>query len=183
MTSLNEALPNSGPGTSGQGTKQPHHLRDSHRPLRSELEWRVSEGLLSTMLFLTESYFLKGSPREAEYFARQAADFAEQLNAPAVVSRALARQGEIQLYMARPEDAHINLTKAADLLQSMPGLDAADIFRLKVEYNLRTKGEVPIEPFDETLTMLDELNNAFRQFDHLAFGFVVYFASSFYNID
>ncbi len=135
------------------------------------------------MLFLTENYFLKGSPREAEYFARQAADFAEQLNAPAVASRALARQGEIQLYMARPQDAHINLTRAADLLQSMPGLDAADIFRLKVEYNLRTKGEVPIEPFDKTLTMLDELDNAFRQFDYLAFGFVVYFSLSFHDID
>lgn len=178
MSSLNETLPVSGPAASGEERRKPRLLSD-RQPLISELEWRISEGLLFTMLFLTEVYFSKGSPREAEYFARQIADLAENLNSPAMVSRAVAKLSEIQLYMARLQDARINLTRAGKLLQGMPGLDAVDIFRLKVEYSIRTKEEEPIEPFDKTLEMLEELDNAFRHFDHLAFGYMVPFLQSF----
>lgn len=138
-----------------------------------EVEWSLSEGLLSILFFLSEIYFLRGSPREAEYFARKSAELADQLNAPAMASRAFARLGEVQLHMIRFEDADLSLTKAADLSQGMPGLDAVDIRRLKMEYRMKTlDGDEPTVLFEETVRMLEELDDAFQQFDYVAFGYV-----------
>ncbi|ETW77792.1 hypothetical protein HETIRDRAFT_245334, partial [Heterobasidion irregulare TC 32-1] len=69
------------------------------RPFMDGLEWRIAEGLILTLLALTQAYFSRGSAREAEYFSQQAQDLAYSLNAPAMVSRALAKKGEIQLYL------------------------------------------------------------------------------------
>jgi len=180
MSTLKEALPLIGSGVTGphKSTQSPNP--NAGRPAMSELQWRVSEGLLSTIFFLTEIYFLKGSPREADYFARQAAEFAEQLNVPAMASRAFAKQGEIQMHMGRLQEAHLSLMKATNLLQDMPGLDAADVLRLRLEYNMKVmEGHDPTELFDETMGMIEELDNAFRQFDCRAFGFVIHIVRPF----
>jgi len=175
MSALHEALPLIGSGVTEPDKPKQSPIQNTGRPMMNELQWRVSEGLLSTIFFLTEIYFLKGSPREADYFARQAAELAEQLNAPAMASRAYAKQGEIQMHMGRLQDAHLSMMKAANLLQDMPGLDAADIRRLRVEYNMRVvEGDDPTELIEETMEMVEELDNAFRQFDYLAFGFVIH---------
>jgi separase len=42
--------------------------------LMDGMEWRMVEGLLSTLLMLTHAYFIRGSSREAEYFAQQTQD-------------------------------------------------------------------------------------------------------------
>jgi hypothetical protein len=61
----------------------------------------------------------------------------------------------------------------ADGLQGMPGLDAADIRRLRLEYQTKTsESDEPMELFEETVRMLEELDSAFQQFDYVAFGFV-----------
>ena len=175
MTSLQSALPSTSQSnatpTENRRSPSSNHLG---RSAACELEWSLSEGLLSTLFFLSETYFLRGSPREAEYFARQAAELAEQLNAPAMMSRALAKLGEVQLHMGRFEDAHSSLTRAADRLQGMPGLDAADICRLQMEYRMKTlEDDEPTGLFEETVGMLEDLDDAFQQFDSVAFGFVV----------
>ncbi|KAF8958159.1 peptidase family C50-domain-containing protein [Flammula alnicola] len=171
MSSLKEALPSSGSGASMQANKAEKKPAE-RRPLSDGLEWRVSEGLLSTMLSLSQAYYLRGSAREAEYFARQATELAEQLNVPAIISRALAKQAEVQLHMGHMEEAQANLTKAAELLSDMPGIDTADIRRLRAEYNMRAVGEEEDmqQTFAETVSMLEELDTAFRQFDNLASG-------------
>jgi separase len=179
MTSLQSALPSTGQSNAtpiGATPNENRRILSSNlgRPAACELEWSLSEGLLSTLFFLSETYFLRGSPREAEYFARQAAELAEQLNAPAMASRAVAKLGEVQLHMGRFEDAHSSLTKAGDGLQGMPGLDAADIRRLKMEYRMRTsEGDETTDLFEETMRMFEDLDNAFQQFDSVAFGYVV----------
>ena len=140
------------------------------------LEWRISEGLLSTLFSLSRVYHLGGSAREAEYFAQQAADLAEELNLPAMVSRALAKKGEVQLQMGKLEEAHTNLTRAEELLRGMPGIDTADVRRLKADYQQRTTQEENGElEFAGTVTMLEELDAAFRQFDNFAFGYDLFF--------
>ncbi|CAA7261156.1 unnamed protein product [Cyclocybe aegerita] len=176
MSSLKDSLPNGASSSSSQ--ESPISTATKSTAVRApmdDLEWRISEGLLSTMFSLTQAYFYRGSPREAEYFAKQAANLAGQLNTPAMVSRALARQGELQLHMGNLEDARVNLTKATELLCDMPGIDTADIRRLKVEYNIRTateedEDEDPQQLFNETVQMLEELDVVFRQFDNTAFG-------------
>lgn len=173
MSSLKDALPSVGSTTPVQAGKKPPERRS---PMDG-LEWRISEGLLSTMLSLAQTYYLRGSAREAEYFARQAADLAEQLNAAAMWGRALAKQGEIQLHMGRTEDAQVNLTKAAELLSDEQGIDMAEIRRLFVELNSRTadtetEEENTQQVLEETISILEALDTAFRQFDNLAFGYV-----------
>jgi separase len=96
------------------------------------VEWSLTEKLLLTMFFLSEIYFLRRSPKEAEYSAHEAVELAEQMNAPAMASRALAHLGKVQLHMGHLEDTHSSLTRAADLLQGIPGLDAVVIHRLNV---------------------------------------------------
>ncbi|KAH9478241.1 Separin [Psilocybe cubensis] len=177
MTSLNDALPSTSSTSvptpaNGSTTKKPNE----RRPLLDGLEWRMSEGLLSTMLALAQTYFLRGSAREAEYFAKQAVDLAEQMNAPGMIGRALTRQGEVQLHMGHLQDAWETLMKASLIVKDVPGLETVEIRRLKVECDLRVNGEDAVvaedhqTEFNETVAMLEDLDAAFRQFDNLAFG-------------
>ena len=68
----------------------------------SLLQWAIF-GLCRGQPAAAWAVFLGG------YFARQAAEFAEQLNAPAMASRAFAKQGEIQIHMGHLPDAHSSL--------------------------------------------------------------------------
>jgi separase len=126
------------------------------------------------MFALTEAYYLRGSAREAEYFARQAVELSEQLNIPAVNARALARRGEVQLHMNKLEDACASISRAVELVYDCPGIDAAVVRRLKAEYSARTSEERPEQggaaAFEEIVAMLEELDASFRQFDSFAFG-------------
>ena len=169
MSDLKEALP-------GNTTTQAPATKKvvPRRPPIDGMEWRISEGLLSTIFALTEAYYLRGSAREAEYFARQAVELAEELNVPAVHARALARRGEVQLHMNNLEDAWASISRAAELVCDSPGIDTADIRRLKAEYSARTSEDDQEQggnaAFEETVAMLEELDASFRQFDGLAFG-------------
>ena len=166
---------------SGDTSKDPQdqlavRKNTNNRLTMDGLEWRILEGLLSTLFSLSRVYHLGGSAREAEYFAQQAADIAEELNLPAMVSRALAKKGEVQLQMGKLEEAHTNLTRAEELLRGMPGIDTADVRRLKVDYQQRTTQEENGElEFAGTVTMLEELDADFRQFDNFAFGYELFF--------
>jgi len=174
MSGLKEAL------TSGAGSKDPQEQltpkKNTNRRLTTDgLEWRISEGLLSTLFSLSRVYHLGGSAREAKYFAQQAAEIAEELNLPAMVSRALAKKGEVQLQMGQLEEAYANLARAEELLRGMPGIYTADVQRLKADYQQRTAPQENVEQeFSGTVTMLEELDAAFRQFDNLAFGYALF---------
>jgi separase len=174
MSSLKEALL-----SGGTASKDPQEQlavkKNANRLTMDGLEWRISEGLLSTLFSLSRVYHLGGSAREAEYFAQQAADIAEELNLPAMVSRALAKKGEVQLQMGKLEEAHANLVRAEELLRGMPGIDTADVRRLKVDYQQRTTRQENGElEFAGTVAMLEELDAAFRQFDNFAFGYELF---------
>ena len=170
MASLKEALLSG--GTSKDPQEQLAVKKTTNRLTMDGLEWRISEGLLSTLFSLSRVYHLGGSAREAEYFAQQAADIAEELNLPAMVSRALAKKGEVQLQMGKLDEAHTNLARAEELLRGMPGIDTADVWRLKIDYQQRTTQQENGElEFAGTVTMLEELDAAFRQFDNFAFGY------------
>ena len=182
MSSLKEALL-SGGGTSKDPQEQVAVKKNTNNRLTMDgLGWRISEGLLSTLFSLSRVHHLGGSAREAEYFAQQAADIAEELNLPAMVSRALAKKGEVQLQMGKLEEAHTNLIRAEELLCGMPGIDTAEVRRLKVDYQQRTTKEENGElEFAGTVAMLEELDAAFRQFDNFAFGYDLFFFCGCYK--
>jgi len=103
----------------------------AQKRLMDGMEWRMIEGSLSTLLTLTQAYFTRGSSREAEYFAQQALHLAESVNAPTMAARALMRKGEIQLCQRQLDAGWDSLSKATELFQVLPSVDAADMRRLK----------------------------------------------------
>ncbi|KAG5644204.1 hypothetical protein DXG03_008867 [Asterophora parasitica] len=170
MSNLKNALP----------TDSPDVLSESPVPTKTflrrasmdGLEWRISEGLLATLFSLCQVYLNRGSAREADYFAQQAQDLAASLNAPTMVSRALAKKGEVQLYQGRMEASLELLTEAAALLENTPGFENVDMRRLRGMYNERLAHAMDANKlYEEGINMIEELDRTFRQFDGLAFGY------------
>ncbi|GLB42455.1 putative peptidase family C50 [Lyophyllum shimeji] len=170
MSSLKDALPTE-PSGGPQKELPPPKKTFPRRTSMDGLEWRISEGLLTTLFSLHQLYFNRGSAREAEYFAQQAQDLAESLNAPPMVSRALAKKAEIQLYQAHFDASRECLTKASELLENIPGTENVDVRRLQGVYNERLAcTEDANEFYEASMSMIDELDQAFKQFDGVAFG-------------
>jgi separase len=170
VASLKKTLPTAGPSQ-----EQPQKKK-LPKPSLDGLEWRVSEGLLSTLFSLCQAYLFRGSAKEAEYFAQQAHDVSQSLNAPALLSRALAKKGEILLQLGKLEEAHECLEKASEILANNPGIGSADICRLRGDHSQRTANrEDAQQMYVETTTMLEQLDAAFRNFDGLALGYVMLF--------
>lgn len=139
------------------------------------LEWRISEGLLTILFSLAQAYFVRGSAREAEYFAQQAQDLAESINTPAMVSRALARKGEIYLHLGRLDEGYDCLVKAADLISGMSATDAADIRRLHGDYNQKSlKTEDAQHLYEEAMKILEELQISFSALEGASSTYVVH---------
>ncbi|TFY77124.1 hypothetical protein EWM64_g6889 [Hericium alpestre] len=130
------------------------------------LEWRIADGLLTTLFGLAHNYASRGSVREAEYFAEQAHELAVSLNAPIMICRALAKTGELQLQLGELEKGHEALLKAAESLKDVPGPDAADIRRLHAEYSrLNAKDSDALQLYSEAAYILEELNKMFSTMD------------------
>ena len=142
-------------------------------PVLDGLEWRIASGLLSIHFALVNAYLVRGSPREAEYFARQALGLAEVLGAPAMASRAHARLGEIQLHLGQLEDSHASLATAARLVANVTGPEAAEIQHLRAEYSRRSADEKGAQQlYEEAMTMLQDLDNTFVAMDGAHIGCV-----------
>lgn len=130
------------------------------------LEWRICDGLLSTLFALAQTYFARGSAREAEYFAQQAQDLAGAINTPTMVSRALARKGEIYLHTNRLGEGRECLMQATELVDKRALAGVADLKRLRADYDMRNANpEVAQELYEESIGMLDELQSLFAAMD------------------
>ena len=64
-------------------------------------------------------HFLRGSARESEYFAKQALQLSQSLNAPVVQARAMAKQAEIHLHCGRQAEAGELLKAATQTLEEV----------------------------------------------------------------
>ncbi|KAH7890369.1 peptidase family C50-domain-containing protein [Phlebopus sp. FC_14] len=132
-------------------------------PFRSAIptdaqSWRLLSSLLSTLLCLAQSYFARGSPREALYFTQQALDVAQETRTPTIAARALIIRGEVQLMQGELKAGKETLESAAQLLEELPGIEAADVQRLKGDYGtLCGDEEDPRESYDRAWKILLEL--------------------------
>ncbi|KAI0747689.1 peptidase family C50-domain-containing protein [Daedaleopsis nitida] len=128
--------------------------------------WRLAEGLLSTLLSLSQAYAARGSAREAEFFAQQTKDLAQALHAPVMISRALAQQGELQIQLGQLQDGHASLVAAAELVMHLKGPDAAEVRRLLGRYSqLSADSKGAKDLFDEAAGLLDELGSVFASLE------------------
>jgi separase len=133
------------------------------------MELRVAQGLLDTLFALCDAYFVRGSAREAEHFSQQAHDFAESLNALALVGRALARKGEVKLYQGQLQEGNTSIMQAAEVLQNVPSTDGADVSRLRGDYSqLCAQPKCAQELYAEATVMIEELDKHFGAFDGLS---------------
>lgn len=162
---------------------RPKHLDEKHqvtsqrafqrRQFMDGIEWRLAEGLLITIFALVRAYYARGSPREADYFIQQASALAHSLNAPAMIGRSLARQGEISLRLGQLEEGCKYLMEAANLMSNVCGPDAVDIHRLRGDYSLRSADEQTAQQlYTEATAMLDELGKMFAGLDTYAVRYV-----------
>ncbi|KAI8971333.1 peptidase family C50-domain-containing protein [Trametes punicea] len=128
--------------------------------------WRLAEGLLSTLLALSQAYAARGSAREAEFFAQQTRELAQSLHAPVMVSRALAQQGDLQIQLCQLQAGHASLMEAAALVMHLKGPDAAEIRRLQGRYSQLSadrKGARLL--YEEAMSLLNELGSIFAGMD------------------
>lgn len=170
MTEVKNALPSAGNGADSKSDPM------RPKPNMDGLEWRIAEGLLSTLLSLAQAYFSQGSPRASEYFIEQMHDLAKSLNCPAMVSRALAKKGELQLHLGQLEEGHETLMKAAELLMDIPGPEAADIRRLKGDYSQMNEQDRDAEAlYSEAADILDELDKMFSAMDGQGVRYAFFF--------
>lgn len=98
------------------------------------LEWRIASMLLDTMLSLSDMYYMRGSPREAEYFVEQAEDLSRVLGSDVLLSRMLIRRSEIQLYIGHTDKSRESLKEAQGLLKELKTTEAIDANRLEGNY-------------------------------------------------
>ncbi|KAF7984668.1 hypothetical protein HWV62_12932 [Athelia sp. TMB] len=174
MSTLKDALPSPDDLSSKQPELSTTKKTYARRPVMDGLEWRMMDGLLHTLFALSHAFFARGSPRESEYFAQQAQDLAESINAPAMVSRALAKKGEIQLHQGLLDDGYRSLMGAAELLEGMPGADAANIRRLRGYYSqLKAMHGDARELYESAMLMLEELETLFASLDGLPIGYAI----------
>ncbi|KAF8880008.1 hypothetical protein BD779DRAFT_1549966 [Infundibulicybe gibba] len=153
--------------SSDTGTNATPTTRDvQRRQGKDGMEWRICEGLLSTLFALNHAYFIRGSVRESEYFLQQAYDLAESLNVPAMMGRAMARKGELQLYQLELKGGLNSVQKAAELLGSVSGIYIADTQRLRGDFHARMAQASDAEQmYRDVLIALENLNHDFKAFD------------------
>ncbi|KAI0824951.1 peptidase family C50-domain-containing protein [Trametes gibbosa] len=162
------------PATSDKAVSQPQlqeprvlspHASRAHAFLDSS-GWRLAEGLLCTLLALSQAYAARGSAREAEFFAQQTRELAQALHAPVMVSRALAQHGELQIQLGQLPEGHAALMEAAALVGHLKGPDAAEIRRLQGRYSqLSADNKGAQVLFEEATCLLDELGTVFASLD------------------
>lgn len=154
MTDMKEAL------NSRETLEEPLQQKViTHRATMDGTEWEITDGLLHTLLSLSQAYFTRGCPREAEYFAEQAQALAESVQVPGMISRALARKSEVQIHLGQVEDALENLEKAFGWLESLAGTDAVEIRRLKGDCSHM------IEQTTDARTLYEDASNMLRELD------------------
>lgn len=153
------------PSTNNQTIAKPKSSY-SRRNAMEGLEWRICDGLLSTLFALAQAYFARGSAREAEYFAQQAQDLADAINTPTMVSRALARKGEIYLHTNRLDEGRECLMQAMEFVDNRALAGVADLQRLRADYDMRNSNpEAAQELYEQSMGMLNELQTRFAAMD------------------
>lgn len=77
------------------------------------LHWRLADGLVTTLFALGKLHYIRGSVKASEFFVRKVNDLVTALNAPILLSRALAREAEKELGVGRYEAGHELLIQAS----------------------------------------------------------------------
>ncbi len=171
MTTLKDALPSEAaplPDPAPQTIIPPQrHLDD--------LGLRISEGMFTVLFDLAQTYLIRGSAKESEFFIKQALDLAQALNAPAILSRALAKQGEVHVRLGNLKDGYEMLVNAGEILSGVPTIDTVEVVRLTAEckekMGVESEGDAQTL-YGKSVDLLREIDAAFEKYEGVVFGYV-----------
>lgn len=181
-TSLKDALPTLTPNTP-QSVVSPTEPSSrgpgsftQRRILSTGLEWRVGEGLLNTLFSLSRVYLERGSPREAQYFAEQAKDLAEALNAPAGMCLALMKNGEVKLCQGLLAEGSEQLEEIEKWVNTCADgylhSNLADLYRLQGD--LEQRGSMLADAqkhYRDAIAVIERVDQDFDSLDGVEFGY------------
>jgi len=165
MSSLKQALPGDPqplPDPIPQTTVPPQQHFDS-------LGLRICEGLLTILFDLAQAYLTRGSAKESEFFIAQAFDLAKALNAPAMLSRALAKQGEVQVRLGQMKDGYEKLVEAGEILKNIPTIDSVEVVRLTAECRERMGEDDASVLFGRSIDLLRKIDTAFEKYEGIEY--------------
>jgi separase len=160
-----EPLPALGHNTSSQERQSvPEAFRG--QIAMGKTEWRISQGLISTLLTLCQAHFLRGSPRESEYFASQAQELSKSISIGFMVGHALLKRGELQLCLNKLQDAHALLTEAINALGESVTFALVDGYRLLGVHDFMNHEEdCAAQHFANATSALSQLQEEFVSLD------------------
>lgn len=180
-TSLKDALPTLTPSTPQSVSLTEPSPRGSgsftqRRILSTGLEWRVGEGLLNILFLLSRVYLERGSPREAQYFAEQAKDLAEALNAPAGMCMALMKNGEVKLCQGLLAEGSEQLEEIEKWVNTCADgylhSNLADLYRLQGD--LEQRGSMLTDAqkhYRDAIAVIEGVDRDFDSLDGVEFGY------------
>ncbi|KAJ4488281.1 cysteine peptidase C50 [Lentinula aciculospora] len=145
------------------------------RVLSLGLEWRVGQGLINAFFSLFQAYYDRGSPREAQYFAKQAEELAESVNAPAGLRRAMVKNVEVQLFQGLIEEGSGQLEKIEQCVNSTGDgdvhVDLAELHRLKGELGQRDSMMIDAQKhYEDAINLIESVDQNFSSLDGVEFG-------------
>ncbi|KAG8981364.1 hypothetical protein FRB90_007306, partial [Tulasnella sp. 427] len=131
------------------------------------LHWRLADGVITTLFTLGRLHHLRGSVKNSEFFTQKANELATSLNAPLLISRALAKEAERELAIGRLDTGHDLLVQAAYHWEQVPdvlGPDLADLHRLQGNHRLRIEDpEEAKRIYGVASDLLDQLEKMFAE--------------------
>ncbi|KXN84922.1 Separin [Leucoagaricus sp. SymC.cos] len=166
MSSLKQALPSE---TQPLPDPTPQIVVPPQRHL-DNLSLRISEGLFAVLFDLAQAYLIRGSAKESEFFITQALDLAKALNAPAMLSRALAKQGEVQVRLGNTKDGYTLLVEAGEVLSGVPTIDNVEVVRLTAECRAKMGEEDAGVLYGRSVDLLREIDVAFEKYEIVTSG-------------
>ena len=124
-------------------------------------QWNFAHGLVDAQLFLARLFFLRGSVRDAEYFAQAAYDFSSSFYASAMMARGLSMKTELLLCMRQLDTMDTTLDQLDGLVSQLDAdaLEIGNLYRLRGQYlQIKDAEEQASEAFSKATSTIKELD-------------------------
>ncbi|GAA6018536.1 hypothetical protein JCM11491_006438 [Sporobolomyces phaffii] len=105
------------------------------------LAWQLAEQLAQAILRVSALHLVRGSPKDAEFYATQSIDLAQNLGSERMTARALSLRAEVEILLGRWEDAGNDLEQVETILGTTTCPEAIEVRRLGADLLLRNSLE------------------------------------------
>ncbi|GAA5928121.1 separase [Sporobolomyces koalae] len=103
----------------------------------ANLSLRLAAQLAQSILRVSVLHLVRGSPKDAEFYASQAVELAENLGSERLTARALCIRAEVEILIGRWDDASNDLGRAEALVGDASSHEAVEVQKLGAELLVR----------------------------------------------